>query len=81
MISRGSMRVAAHITKSLVAREMHNPNPTIFDDAIRYLVPHVANRQKLSFEDAVSGVEEVARASMTTATVRRKWHCRMRSNC
>lgn len=62
MISRGSMRVAAHITKSLVAREMHNPNPTIFDDAIRYLVPHVVNRQKLSFEDAVSGVEEAARA-------------------
>lgn len=62
MISRGTMRVAAHITKSLVAREMHNPNPTIFDDAIRYLVPHVANRPKLSFEDAVSGVSDVAQA-------------------
>lgn len=60
MISRGSMRIAAHITRALQGREMHNPHQTIFDDAIRHLIPRVATQRKLSFEDAVSGVEQAA---------------------
>lgn len=62
MITRSSMRLATHITRALAGREMHNPHQTIFDDAIRHLVPRVAGQRKLSFEDAVSGVEDAAAA-------------------
>lgn len=60
MITRSSMRIATHITRALQGREMHNPHQTIFDDAIRHLIPRVATQRKLSFEDAVSGVEQAA---------------------
>lgn len=62
MISRSSMRVGTHIARAMGSKQLSNPHPTIFDDSIRYLIPGLANRRNITFEDAVSGVEAAAQA-------------------
>lgn len=62
MITRHTLSLGKHITAALGSRRLSNPNPTIFDASIRYLVPHLANRSGLSLEDAASGISEAADA-------------------
>lgn len=65
MLNRSSLELGRHLAVSTESLKITNPNPTLFDDAVRYSIPMARNpANKVSLE---SYVEEIATQAEITS--------------